>query len=459
VSFDRSFGWFAPTPWLRRYGPLKLVRGSLLDRVALHYYTLSASIGAFMGGAMSLGTVVLKKTLHASELQMGLMMAIGPTTLLLGIIGSEFVMGRDKRPFILLAGMISRGAFLLFFLCTSPWMYIGLATVFSVFNSLMIPATSTLWQSTVSPQARNELWGLTISITTAISMATAFLGARLMDYDPMAYKWFFPVAAVLGMLSILIIARMPVRGRYKLTRKRPKISWAKVFVEPVRKMNKLMREDRNYRDFESFFFLYGVAFMIMAPVLPHYLVDVAKMNYTQAGLCDGVLFAFGMVALTSSWGRLMDRQNPMRLCALVFTILASFPALLLVGPLLAKLGLNLVYIVFLGYLIYGIGMSGLGVAWNLAPIAFAGERDASRYTGAHITITGIRGSIAPIVGALAMQHWGYEPVLAASALFFLIGAAGMVGLSRRVQREKDAATAAATDTADTAREPEALTGA
>jgi MFS family permease len=184
------------------------------------------------------------------------------------------------------------------------------------------------------------------------------------------------------------------------------------------------------------------------------------MNYTQAGLCDGVLFAFGMVALTSSWGRLMDRQNPMRLCALVFTILASFPALLLVGPLLAKLGLNLVYIVFLGYLIYGIGMSGLGVAWNLAPISFAGERDASRYTGAHITITGIRGSIAPIVGALAMQHWGYKPVLAASATFFLIGAAGMVRLSRRVQREKDAAAAAESAAAtDTLAAPDALTGA
>ncbi|MDQ3024477.1 MAG: hypothetical protein M3R04_08865, partial [bacterium] len=49
--------------WLRRWGPLQRAKAPLMDRVALHYYTLSASLGAIMVGAYSLGMVVLKKSL------------------------------------------------------------------------------------------------------------------------------------------------------------------------------------------------------------------------------------------------------------------------------------------------------------------------------------------------------------------------------------------------------------
>jgi MFS family permease len=435
LNINNGFGWIAPSGWMRRYGPLKLVTGGLLDRVALHYYALSASVGALMGGILSLGNVVLKKSLHANEIQIALLMAIGPTTLLLGIVGSELVMGRDKRPFILYTGLISRGAFLFSFLCSGPWVYIIIAAVFNAFNSLMIPATTALWQGTVTSRMRNEYWGLTVSITTIISMVTAVVAGRILDANHQAYLWLFPFAGLMGMLSVLILAKMPVRGQYKFELEPHKLSFRKVFVEPLAKMNQLMREDKYYRHFEMAFFLYGVAFMIMAPVLPHYIVDIAGMNYSQASLCDGVLFQFGMIAMTRWWGRLMDRKSPMHLCAIVFSILSLFPGLLLIGPGMSYWGFGLVPVVYLGYLVYGIGMSGLGVAWNLAPIVFAGEKDASRYTGAHITITGIRGSLAPIIGGIGMKYLGYKPVLAASMLLFFLGAVGMVRLYSLMKRD------------------------
>lgn len=420
---------------MRRYGPLKLVSGSLLDRVALHYYLLSASVGALLTGVLTLGNVVLKKALHANELQIAIVMAIGPTTLLLGIIGSELVMGRDKRPLIMLTGFLSRGAFLFAFLCHSPWTYIAIAAVFNGFNSLMIPATTTLWQQTVTSRMRNEYWGMTVSVATVVSMGTAVLCGKLMDWNQLSYLWLFPAGGLMGILSVLILGRMPVRGLYKLATTPHQLSFRKVFIEPVRRMRELMAEDKYYRAFEGSFFLYGVAFMIMAPVLPHYLVDIANMNYFQASLCDGVFFQFGVIGLTRWWGRMMDKQSPMQLCAKVFTILSVFPTLLLLGPGMAYWGFSIIALVFLAYLVYGIGMSGLGVAWNLAPIVFAGDRDASRYTGAHITITGIRGSLAPLIGGLGMKYFGYQPVLAVAAILFLIGATGMVRLYLWMKRD------------------------
>jgi MFS family permease len=179
--------------------------------------------------------------------------------------------------------------------------------------------------------------------------------------------------------------------------------------------------------------------MLMTPVLPHYIVDLAQMSYKKASIAEGVLFQLGAIGLSMAWGRLMDRTSPSATCARVFALLALFPAILLAGLYLRHYGFDLQWIVYLGYLVFGIGMSGLGVAWNLAPISFAGSSDASAYTGAHITLTGVRGAIAPLTGAYVLKEFGYASVFVASIVLFLIAAVSMSVLERRMQRARQLA--------------------
>src|SRR5437016_5640000 len=122
--------------WLRRYGPLRRAKGPLMDRAALHYYTVAASVGALTAGILSLAAIVLRKALHGSEMQVSVLQAIGSTSLLLGIFGGELVQGRDRRPALALFGGISRGAVLLFALVQSAWAYIGVAALFFAGNAL-----------------------------------------------------------------------------------------------------------------------------------------------------------------------------------------------------------------------------------------------------------------------------------------------------------------------------------
>src|SRR4051812_42444211 len=121
--------------WLRRWGPLRQAKAPLMDRAALHYYTLSASLAAVMNGVFAINMVVLKKSLGATEIELGVIAAIGPITLLLGIFGGELVRGRDRRPAIALFGLVNRGAFLLFAFAQTAWAYIGVASTFFVGNA------------------------------------------------------------------------------------------------------------------------------------------------------------------------------------------------------------------------------------------------------------------------------------------------------------------------------------
>ncbi|HES58763.1 MAG TPA: MFS transporter, partial [Firmicutes bacterium] len=210
-----GYDWFTTPAWLRRFGPMRAVSASLLDRAGLHYFTIYAALNGVMMGVFNLGNVVLKKTLNADELAIGVISALSVVALLFGIFGSELVVGRDKRPFIFWLGLLSRGSLVLFFFCRDVTSFIVVSGLFYFLNALLMPAVFSMWQANVSAVARSRLWGLTVTAATLISMAATYVASRVLDHDPWSYTWLLPAGGVVAVLSILILAQSPLRGKYK----------------------------------------------------------------------------------------------------------------------------------------------------------------------------------------------------------------------------------------------------
>lgn len=425
-----AYEWFLTPHWVRRFGPLKLISASLLDRVGLHFFTLYSSMNGVLAGVLGLSGVVLTERLGATDLQMGVYMSLSVMVMLLGIVGSELVEGRDKRPFVLVLGLLSRGALFLFLLCTNAWLFIIIGGLFYVANALLMPAVFSMWQSNISSEARGKLWGLAVIITTLVSMAAAFVAGKVLDWNPDSYRWLFPVAAIVAMIGIVTLSISPLRGSYKLTRLPVRLTLTKLFISPVRSFANLLLRDRKFLHFELVFALYGLAIMLLFPIIPIYIVDVAQMTYSQASIATLVIGQLGVLALPPIWGMLMDRTGPMFLCMVVFAVLALFPLVLIAGLHTGAGTALTVAAVYAAHLMLGIGMSGVHVAWSMGPVMFAGSRDASGYSGAHVTMTGIRGLIGPMLGALGKMYFGFLPVLAVSALLFAVAAIGMYLLRR-----------------------------
>lgn len=430
-----GYTWFLTPHWLRRFGPLKLVKTPLLDRIALHYYTLYASLNAVLVGAFTLNQVVLRKVLGATELQIGLISAIGPISLLLGIFSSEAVTGRRKQPFILYFGLLSRGLLMLYLFCETYWVFFLLFTVFDLLNALLMPPVFAHWRQNISEPTRNQLWGVTVTVSTCVSMAAAFITGRLYDIDPMLFRYVLAVAGLVGLAGTVVLALAPTRGLYKLTVKPTPASFDRLFIKPVRSFFSLMATDKRFLAFELVFALYGFGVMMLFPLMPLYVTDVAQMSYAQAGVTFGVLGQLGVILFSPMWGMLMDRLGTVYMCAVVFAALLFFPLLLLCGmyPGLSLAGVHL--FVYAGHVVFGIAMSGVSVAWSLGPMTFAGKDDPSQYSGAHVTITGLRGLVFPMLGALGIKYLGYEYVLSGSITLFALAAIGMVWLGLRNRRQ------------------------
>ncbi|MCB1218528.1 MFS transporter [bacterium] len=431
MKYTPGYEWFITPHWLRRFGPLRLVEGSLLDRIGLHFFTIYAVLGGVMSGTFTLNSFVLKEALHGSTFQVALISMLGSVCLLLGIFGSELADGRDKRPFIFWIGLVSRGSFLLYFFVWDAWSFIAVSTLFFVSNALLMPSVFAMWQANVSPASRNRLWGLTVTLSTIVSMACAAGSGYILDLNQNNFKWLFAVSGLIGMLGTLILAQSPLRGKYKLAADLPRPDFRKLLIEPIHGFVALLKRDRPFLHFESAFFLYGSALMLMFPVMPFYLKDVIGMSYAEIGIAQGPLAMAGVIMLSPVWGKFMDGRGPAALCSVIFAILSIFPLSLMLGLHGFEHG-SLILIVYCAYLVFGIGMSGINVAWSLAPVTFARGADASPYSGAHVTITGIRGAIAPMLGAVMMSI-SYEVVFISSATLFLLGSLGMI-LHRRHYR-------------------------
>ena len=89
----------------------------------------------------------------------------------------------------------------------------------------------------------------------------------------------------------------------------------------------------------------------------------------------------------------------------------------------------------------GIGFGGGVLAWNLGHQDFAPIEQSGRYMGLHVTLTGIRGLIAPALGMgfYSLFHQMGETtgggVFLLGAAISAVGGVGFIVLSRSSQRK------------------------
>jgi hypothetical protein len=64
-------------------------------------------------------------------------------------------------------------------------------------------------------------------------------------------------------------------------------------------------------------------------------------------------------------------------------------------------------LLWLGAFLVGVSYAGANLGWNLGHNDFAALGRAQHYMGVHVTLTGVRGAIAPPVGILIYQALEY----------------------------------------------------
>ena len=295
-----------------------------------------------------------------------------------------------------------------------------------------ITIRSTIWSVNYPRQVRATVTGklATIQVVT-LGLLGVGIGVA-MDADDRAFRVLLPVGAVLGLIGIVAWRRIRVRGHSRLLEGERSDGRAPSF-NPLH-MASILREDRPFAAYMGCMFLLGMGNLMVAPLLAIVVVDRFDMGYGPAMLVTNTIPFLVMPLAVPLWSSLLSRMHVVRFRVIHAQVFTLANALFFTAAML-----KIEWLLYVAAAIQGTAFGGGALAWTLGHLDFAPPNRSSAYMGVHVTLTGVRGVIAPFLGVsldTALVHAGIAPqgaVLALSATLSLLGGVGFLILSRRMK--------------------------
>ena len=410
-----------------------------LERATTRRYYLGTVFQGIWTTGQYLFPFVLAKSLGAPSWLVTLSVMMETSGMVLGLYWGQLMATGRRRRVLFWGGLAGRGVTVTALLVTTPGQFVAMLAVVYLFISIVYPAQNSILQENIRPARRGEVFGRGAFIQHGVAAACSVAVGFFLDRDPMSFRWIFPILGVVGfgyplVLSFLPRATMPAGTPGAGPSAPPPVarSLAAALWQPFLDARDTFRRDRAYLWYQLNFTLYGIAFIMLVPVVPLYFTRELQLDYADIANARVLIGSLGIALLGPVAGRLMDRLHPVRLCALSFGWVTLFPLTMALGP--TVLGLTPAQTAYAAFVIYSVGMAGVNVTWNVGSITFAPPGRGGHYQGIHVAMVGIRGVLAPVLGFLLLTFLGYREVFLAAAGLFLSASVSSTLLARRLQR-------------------------
>jgi MFS family permease len=297
----------------------------------------------------------------------------------------------------------------------------------------IITLRPTVWRANYPRSVRARVVGKFSTIqVVVVAIAAGLLGA-LLDVDEGWYHWIVPMAALVGVLAVLVYRKVRVRREAALLRDERSGQEVMKPWEGLSVVGRVLRKDPFYARFMLWMFVMGIGNLMLTPVLIITLKERFGLANLASMLVVSILPLLATACAIPLWARFLDRAHVVRFRAIhgwTFVIGNAF--------FLAATLTGLEALLFAGAITMGIGFGGGALAWNLGHVDFAPPAQTSQYMATHVTLNGVRGLMAPFIAVGLYETFKAAGLDAPSLLLSLTlivtiaGALGFVHLRRQM---------------------------
>jgi MFS family permease len=429
-ELKRLFGRRA-LPWMSRaHYPLEIRSWALL----------AFALGAVEGGVAG---VIVKNAFEGQLPPLWLNLAVAIVTgapalaNIFSFLWAWGAQGRDKIRFLLFAQVACVCCLLL--IAAAPLTPAGLAMMVvgvvaaRMFWSGVTTIRSTVWRANYPRELLAYMAGRLVTVAALIMGSVGVAIGLAMDWHGEAFRWIFPILAGIGMVGAINYGRLRVRRHRILLRE--EIAARKGAVNPFSSLG-VLREDPRFRRYMSLMMLFGSGNLMMkAPLI---VVLAEQLGYTpfQQMMITGSIPLLVMPLCVPLWSRMLDARHVVHYRARQsWAFVAAFAVLALAAVS------GWMPLMWLGSALFGAALAGGMLGWNVGHHDFAPAARASQYMGVHVSLTGVRGLLAPVVGVALYQLAEHLApgsgawTLLLPLILVTLGAAGFVRMSRRMRAE------------------------
>jgi len=424
---------------------LPYVARTLMPREVRVNGAMAVALGALEGGLV--GIVVKTQFAPVAEpvwinLAVALVAGAPAFANVVSLWISGLAEGRNKPAWV--AALMALTSLLLLLMALAPTSPAGLVGITAGMIAArlcwagVITLRAAIWRANFPRQVRARITGwITIIYSLTIAATSAVIGL-LMNWWPEIWRLAFPAAGLIGLLAAWRYLATRVRqGRRiqgeELDQRRDR------YGGQLRAAFDILRVDRWYRRYMLTMFAFGSGNLMVIALLVVLLNEQFGFARFEQVLITTALPLVMLSIFTPIWARRLDAVHILDYRArqawmFVVTMLLFMTA--------AMTGFKLLF--WIGALSLGVSFAGGKLGWNLGHNDFASDDKSTLYMGIHVTLTGIRGLLAPLLGVSVYQlleaagpGWG-RFVLVFPFMLTLGGAITFVVLARLHRKEIEA---------------------
>ena len=338
--------------------------------------------------------IFLVKEYQASPFQISLLTMLKPAITVISFYWSSLFLKKSSSSVklnLLLAITLSGIAFLFSPWIHSCWYFIAAGAIYALFSKAKVPALMELLKINSSSEEREKLFAKVSSWGYVVAGVTSVCLGPLLDANTGLWPIFFCIASVFLLSSVLVFSSIPedVEETKELVPSSMKIQ--EHLLHPWKKTILLLKSRPDFLQFQIGFFIAGFGLMLVMPAIPSFFKEL-NISYTKLFFSIGILKGLGFILFSNQWATFLQKKSLSVFTSLVFGGFVLFMLFLLLAQYTTQT-------IFLAYFIYGIAQAGSHLIWHLSGPIFAGQQESYPFSVVNVLSIGVRGFIAPPLGA------------------------------------------------------------
>jgi len=398
-------------------------------------------------GILALNEFVFIKSLRGTDYQLGFLFQFSVVVFVFLLFFNEFLKKvKSRKKLLRITALITRiPLFAMAFFPRCPeamsgdsiYHYIFLAIFFIYFFATLpiLPIINFYLKTNYRHQYFGKLYSWATSVNKVVMIAVTFLYGLLMDYDNFAFVYIFPVIAILSIISIFALSNIDYTEEQEVTESKSFLSSIKA---SAMNMLNILKTNKGYRHFEAGFMLYGFAFMISITVITIFFERQLHLNYSSIAFYKNSYYIIAIVLLPF-FGKLIGKMDPRKFAVITYlsiTFHIFFIMLTEYFPYYTEWhGLKIYYLLLFYVFFNGIFAATMVLLWHIGSAYYCLPEEAGSYQSVHLSLTGLRGMFAPLLGVFFYEMIGYTGTFLIAMGALLIGIIIMIWSYRREKKE------------------------
>lgn len=304
--------------------------------------------------------------------------------------------GKDKVKLVAILSSLCSLSLMFYILAPVNSAGVLFAVIGSLFSRIcwsgILTVRSAVWRANYPRYIRAKITAA-FSLPMAIILSfTGILIGMISEYSETDFRWLYVILLLMGMVGANLYRNLEIKNAESMVKKEMHLR-QKEGKFTLKTLLKILHINKPFRHYMGAMFIFGSGnLMFMAPLIL-ILNDQFSISQWQQILITSSLPLAALPITIRLWAKLLNRMHIIQ-----YRAIHSWSFVVALGLFALSSVLNQPWMLWLASMAFGTAVSGAILGWNLGHHDFTTPERASQYMAVHVTLTGVRGLIMPVIG-------------------------------------------------------------